>query len=207
MNPTGVNDRSASPNPDVQTAFLALLPKIERVARFHFRHCPRADRKQDCISETVALSWLWHRRLIAQGRDPSAFATALARLAAITVKSGRKLCGQESARDALSPVCQRRRGFVVTRLPDENGLSGGAFADALRDNTQTPVPDQVQFRCDFCDWRTTLDDRGRRMVDAMMEGNTSAGLATRFGVTAGRIAQLRRTFHDSYHAYCGDIRA
>jgi hypothetical protein len=205
MTLTDVNDRSVGNLQNVQTAFLAILPKIEQIARFHFRNCPCGDRKQDCISETVALCWLWHRRLVAQGRDPSTFVTAFTRLAALAVSSGRRLCGQETARDALSSACQRRQRFTVVPIADGCGARVSVFDDALRDNMQSPIPNQVQFRIDYPSWRATLDDRRQHLVDAMMEGYSTSDLATQFGVTAGRVSQLRREFHDSYAAFCGDV--
>jgi DNA-directed RNA polymerase specialized sigma24 family protein len=204
MTTTNIGVDSVVTRESTQAVFLAMLPKIEQVARFHFRHCRCGDRKQDCISETVAVCWLWHRRLVAQGRDPSAFVATLTRLAALAVSSGRRLCGQQSARDALSPVCHRRQGFAVAPLPDPGSDRISVFDDALRDNMQSPIPDQVQFRVDYPSWRATLDDRCRRLVDAMMEGRSTSELATRFGVTPGRVAQLRREFHDGYVAFCGD---
>jgi hypothetical protein len=204
VNPPLTNGGSDTALPQVQNAFLAILSKIEQIARFHFRHCPCGDRKQDCIGETIALCWIWYRRLMAKGRDPSAFVTTFTRLAALAVSSGRRLCGQETARDALSPVCQRRRRFVAIPLPDECSANRNVYDEALRDNMQSPIPDQVQFRVDYPRWRGTLDDRRRRLVDAMMEGHSTSDLATQFGVTAGRVAQLRREFHDGYTAFCGD---
>jgi transposase len=61
----------------------------------------------------------------------------------------------------------------------------------------------VQFRVDFPSWRGTLDYRRRRLVDAMMQGHSTSELATRFRVSAGRVAQMRREFHDGYAAFCG----
>jgi DNA-directed RNA polymerase specialized sigma24 family protein len=190
--------------PQVQAIFLAILPKIEHVARFHFQDCPCSDRKQDCVGETVALCWIWYRRLVAKGRDPSAFVTTFARLAALAVSSGRRACPQESARDVLSKKCQRRRQYVVTPFSNERSFHRTLLEDALRDNTQSPVPDQVQFRVDFSSWCATLDERRRKLVESMMQGDSTSELASRFGVTAGRIAQLRREFHDSYAVFCGD---
>ena len=43
----------------------------------------------------------------------------------------------------LSSAAQRRHHFAVERLPDFIPLSSNPWTEALRDNTQTPPPEQV----------------------------------------------------------------
>jgi hypothetical protein len=51
----------------LQAAFLALvLPKVLSHGRVYFRHL-RAERREECIAEMVALAWKWHRRLAERG--------------------------------------------------------------------------------------------------------------------------------------------
>ncbi len=82
---------------------------------------------------------------------------------------------------------------------------GGALADALLDNTVSPVLDQVAFRIDFPAWRRTRTERDRRIIDSMMVGESTARLARLFGVSAARISQLRREFHHDWHSFCGEL--
>ncbi len=49
---------------------------------------------------------------------PRTLLPKLAAYAARAVKSGRLLCGQDNAKDVLSPSAQRRHGFQVARLTD-----------------------------------------------------------------------------------------
>jgi hypothetical protein len=204
-----LNQRNAvggigSPIERVQSAFLAILPKVEQVARGYFRRLTCPDRKQECICEAVALVWKWHQRLELKGRDSSLFVSALARFAAKAVHSGRRLCGQEKANDVTSRVCQHRRGFAVGELAQATAAANNSLNEALRDNTQTAIPDQVQFRVDFSAWRCTLDNRRRRIMNAMMLGESTSELSNRFGMTSGRISQLRREFYEGYSAFCGE---
>jgi hypothetical protein len=188
----------------VQDAFVALLPKVEQVARWYFRSLRCADRKQDFVFETVAICWLWHRRLATNGRDSCAFIGTMSFLAAKSVYCGRRLCGQEKANDVLSTVCQRRRGFVAGNI-DYSGHAASKFIDeALCDNTRTSVVDQVQFRVDFPDWVSGLDDRRQRIVYALMEGRSTSEVANKFGMSAARVSQLRREFYEDYTAFCGE---
>jgi len=187
-----------------QVAFLNLLPVIQSIARRHFRHVRCPYTKHDHLAEATALAWSWYLRLVRKGRDPSQFVVTFSQLVARAVYSGRRLCGQERARDALSPVCQRRRGFVVAPLPDGTAMVGNVFDDALADNTRTPVPDQVQFRLDFPRWRKSLGRGRRALVDAMAAGHRTTDLAAMFKISLGRVSQVRRELCESWRTFCSD---
>ena len=188
--------------PHAAATFLTLMPAIMSAARRHFRQVRCHDRRHDLICEAVALGWLWHLRLTARGRDSAAFAAAFAVMAARAVNSGRRLCGCEKSRDALSPVCQRRRGVTVSPLPDESGMIGNDLDVALRGNTQTPIPDQVQFRLDFPRWLGRLPADKPRAAKELALGHRTRDVAAAVGVTLGRISQLRRELHADYEAFC-----
>src|SRR5438270_4863942 len=179
-----------TPGPEqLHARFLALLPRIELHARIYFRHVRCPERKEDCVQEAVAISWKWFVRLAERGKDASAFVSTLATLAARAVRCGRRVCGQERAKDVLSPLAQQRHGFVVEKLPDYSTLAGTPAEEALRDNTRSEVPAQVAFRLDFPAWRNTLTDRDRRMADDLMVGERTQDVARRFGISPARVSQ------------------
>jgi hypothetical protein len=201
----------------LHAAFLSILPRIELHARVYFRglRCPHT--KADAVQETLALCWKSFVRLVEQGKDPLTFPTTLACYAAKAVKSGRRVCGQEKSKDVLSPSAQQRRGFNVeylptsTRTPQENryGLVHGqqmqdGFEERLRDNTQTPVPEQVCFRLDFPAWLETLTGRERRMVREMANNERTQDLSRHFELSPARISQTRRELHNDWSRFCGD---
>src|ERR1700676_332904 len=130
-----------SPDP-LHVVFLTILPRIERHGDVYFRHVRNAGLKEEFIAEMVALAWKWCVRLAQQGKDVTRFPSAIATFAARAVRSGRRLCGQEKAKDVLSPPAQRRRGFTVQSLLDFSTLAGNPLEDALIDNTVTPVDEQ-----------------------------------------------------------------
>jgi hypothetical protein len=189
----------------LQTAFLAILPRVVKRARFHFRHLRCLHRQDDAVAETVALAWHWFRRLAQRGKDASRFSVAFSNYAARAAKNGRRVCGQEKARDALSPLAQQRRGFAVQSLPMASSMNGNIFDEALADNTQTPVPDQVGFRLDFPAWRLQRCERDRRLIDDLMVGERTLDVARRYGLTPARISQLRRDFHKDWLAFCSEL--
>jgi hypothetical protein len=189
----------------LQTAFLAILPRVLKHARFHFRHLRCLHRQDDAVAETVALAWQCFLRLTRRGKDPGRFVTAFADYAARAARNGRRVCGQEKARDALSPLAQQRRGFAVQSLPIGSSMNGNLFDEALADNTKTPVPDQVGFRLDFPAWRLQRCERDRRLIDELMIGERTLDVARRYGLSAARISQLRRAFHHDWLSFCDEL--
>ena len=201
---------------NLQASFLEVLPRIEGRARVYFRDVRCAFKKADCIAETIGLAWKWFCRLVQRGKDVLQFVGALASLAARAVRSGRRACGQERANDVMSRVAQRRHGFTVqpltpTRTSHENLHSPTSqrlqdiMEERLTDNTVTPPPEQAAFRIDFPQWLKTLTARERRIIRAMSGNERTKDLSQRFGVSAGRISQMRREFKAGWERFVGDI--
>jgi hypothetical protein len=194
--------------------FLVLLPRIEVHARIYFRFM-KPDRKEEAVAETVALAWHWFVRLAERGKDAAPFVSALASYAARAVLSGRRLCGQLPSKDVCSELAQRRHGFTVQALPQSTrhpfdevyaSVQGQRHIDAveemLKDNTMTPPPDQAAFRIDFAAWRTTRTEGDRRLMADLMLGERTGHVSRKYGLTAGRVSQLRREFHHDWLRFC-----
>jgi hypothetical protein len=195
---------SAASLSQLQVIFITLLPVIERVAHFRFRHLERHHDHEDAVAEVVALCWLWLRRLARKGKDARRFPTTLATLASRSVRAGRRLCGQQSGKDALSETAHQRRGFRAKQLR-ERGLSEDAsWQEALADNAQTPPPEAAAFRIDFAAWLVRLAERHWRIVNAMANGERTQDLARQFGLSSARISQLRREFHNDWQEFHGE---
>ena len=189
----------------LQVAFLALvLPKVVSHGRVYFRHLRSAELKEEYIAEMVALAWKWHLRLAERGKDSTRFPTALATFAARAVRSGRKLAGMDRARDVLSPQAQQRKGFAVGKLPDRSTLDGSPLDEALHDNTRTPPDEQCAFRIDFPAWRATHAERDRRVLDDLMLGERTLDVAGKYGLSPGRVSQLRREFLLDWRRYISE---
>lgn len=192
----------------LHAGFLSILPAVERQARFAFRHWHGSHDREDAVAETVAVAWAWFVRLVQRGKDPTAFPSALAGYASRHVKSGRRLCGTESTKDAMSPTARRRGDFSVERLRTAGSPDEPCWQEALIDNTQSAVPEQVAFRVDFPNWLATLGDRDRGLAEAMALEHRTLDLAQEFDVSPGRVSQLRRDFHRSwqrFHAELGTV--
>ena len=190
---------------DLQARFLQIRDRIETHARIYFRQVKCWFKKADLIAETIALSWKWFRRLAQKGRDATEFASALAAYAARAVRCGRRITRQLKPKDVLSKVARQRHGFCVGKLPDFSTLDTNPLQEALIDNTRSPVPEQVMFRLDFPSWLTTRTERDRRIIGDMMAGQRTLYLSRRYGISPGRISQLRREYHDDWQRFCGEF--
>ena len=137
-----------------------------------------------------------------KGKDATRFPTALATYAAKAVRCGRRVCGQLTPNDVHSERAQQMRGFSTSKLPDFSTLSENPLAEAFIDNTRSPVPDQVQFRLDFPSWLRTRTERDRRVINDMAMGQRTSYLASKYGISPGRISQLRRECHDDWQRFC-----
>jgi hypothetical protein len=117
----------------------------------------------------------------------------------------------------MSPVAQHRHHFHVERLNHStrrcheniHGEPYGqqtmdAFEERLRDNTQSPVPEQAAFRIDFPLWLSRLGPRNREIATDMALDLRTGELATKHGTTPGRISQLRREFHLDWRRFHGE---
>ena len=197
--------------------FLRLLPKIVTHARIVFRgvRCPL--KQEDKVQECVALGWKWFLCLSERGKDVFDFPMAFAALLARAVKCGRRLCGQERARDVLSPVAQARHGFRVERLPASTRSPhehlyadphGQALLDALeerlRDNTVTPPPDAAAFRVDWPLFLVGLTQRDRDLALFLSLGHSGKAAAAKFGLSPGRVTQLRQRWCREWRACQGE---
>jgi len=189
----------------LQACFLSILAKIQTHARIFFRHVRCRCKRDDFIAETVALAWNWFKRMAQKGKDATRFPTALASYAAKAVRCGRRAYGQMKAQDVLNEHAQQRHGFYVSKLPDFSTLSENPLAEALIDNTRSPVPEQVMFRLDFPSWLTTRTERDRRIINDMAMGQRTLDLSKRYGISPGRISQLRREFLDDLLKFCDDF--
>lgn len=177
----------------LHAAFLNLLPQIEQHGHIYFRHVRCPHRKAELLQEMRSLGWKWFIHLNHRGKNVHEFATVFVRLLARAVNSGRRLTGQAKAKDVMNRVTQERGGFGVE-----------AFDERLRENTVTPVPDQVQFRIDWPAWLATLTARERRIIRAMAQNERTSDLGREFEVSAARISQMRREFCDGWTRFCGD---
>ena len=184
---------------DWQPRFEAMLPVITERARYAFRHRGAEDR-DECVAAAVALAFQSYVRLVEQGRADTVSANSLAHYAVLAVRCGRAVGGSMNHRDVLSVQTKLRHGISVTRLGSVD-QEAAFWQEALRDNRRSPVADQAAFRIDFPAWLRSLSARNRRIARALAIGLTTGEAAECFGLSWGRISQLRRELAASWRRF------
>ncbi len=171
--------------PTWHAGFLDLLPRIERHVR-KLLHGLSGEALDDACCEAVARAAFNYRRLAEQGRESDAYATPLANYAVLAGRAGRRLGSSQANHDALTP--ERR----------EEAAAG--WAELVVDRHATPA-EIGSVRVDFRDWLDRLPEVKRRLAQTLADGETTQGAAELFGVSAGRISQLRRELAESWRAF------
>jgi hypothetical protein len=179
-----------------QTGFLKMLPQIERrLKRVFARQKP--ELREESIQNAMVFCLIAYARLHQRGRAHVATASNLAWYAAIHTKGGRVAGGRLNIKDPMSRYAQLRRGIRVMRLHHCDPRTK-SWIDALVADQRAPVADIVAIRLDFRCWCGRLPKRSRRIACDLAKGCTTAETARKFGVTAGRISQLRRELEASW---------
>jgi hypothetical protein len=182
-----------------QADFVALFPEIEERLRQAFRHRD-ASAREEATADGVTLCLLAYSRLHAQGRADSITASSLAWYAAKQVRSGRSAGCRLNSQEPLALYAQKRRRFRIEPL-ESGGLSERIWIDAMVQGRWSSVLDQVAARLDIAAWLATLCRRTRRIAIDLAIGGTTAEVARKYGVTAGRISQLRRELAQSWREF------
>lgn len=179
--------------------FEALLPRIEAQLRHGFRRLT-PEARDEAVQEGVANCYRAYLRLHEQGRGERAFPSSLARYAIRHVRAGRKIGGRLNVRDPLSRYAQLRKGIQVQRLQRFQRESG-RWVDAMVADRRAPIPDQVALRIDVPVWLNTLSRRARAIAEDLALGDSTAEVAKKHRVSAGRISQRRRELFDSWQRF------
>lgn len=185
-----------------QAGFLQILPAVQTHARIRFRRL-RPHSREEAVQETIASACVSYQLLAAQGRLHVAHPGTLARFAVHFVRNGRHVGGQqETPNDCLSSVAQARHGFRAQGIEEYH--DGPEWRQVAVAERKASVPDVAAFRIDFAAWPKTLTRRDRRIVAALAAGEGSGRVADRFGLSAGRVLQLRRKFDTLWHSFQGE---
>jgi len=184
------------PVPAWHAAFLEMLPAIKRQATVAFRHLD-PEAREEAVQEVVVFATTAFKGLWGQGRAELAYPSVLALYGIKRVKIGRRVATRLNVRDVSSEYCQWQKHVTLERL-DRFDKYEGVWLEAVVEDPRTPVFDQVWFRIDFPAWLLRLADRERQIAEALAAGNRTGEVAEEYGVSAGRISQMRREFQASW---------
>jgi hypothetical protein len=173
-----------------QNSFLEILPEIKRRLRMAFCRLSE-EAREEAMEEAIVSCLLAYARLYEQGRTASVTPSTLAWYAALQVKSGRPTVGSMNGSDPLSRYAQLENGIQIERLDSK-------WIDVMVEDKRAAVPDQVAAKLDVGAWFATLSRRMKQIAKDLAFGFSTSEVARKYGVTAGRISQLRRALENSW---------
>ena len=179
--------------------FLEMLPKIREQARNAFCHA-KPEAQEDLITEVVANACVAFARLVERGKPELAYPTPLAQFAIRQVRSGRRVGSQLNAGDVSSCHVQRSKGFAMERL-DQFDHEQGEWREALVEDRQAGPAATAIARIDLAAWFKSLARGKRKIAKSLARGETTSDVARMFGLTAGRVSQLRRELKESWELF------
>jgi hypothetical protein len=186
--------------------FLAMLPAIVTHARITFRHLG-SESRAEAIQCVVASSFVAYARLVELGKETIAYPSVLARLGCAQYRAHRRVGGKLNIGDVLSGYCRAKKHVIVERLDHFDDEDNQWREAVVQDTRSAPVPDIVAFRCDFADWLRSLSRRDRRITLTLAGGEATGRTARKFGISAGRVSQIRRQLHEGWCEYQGETSA
>jgi hypothetical protein len=192
-------NRSGYPFPQVDCG----LRETQRppFGRYAFRGL-RPEARQEAIQESLASAAVAYARLHEQGRADIAYATPMANFAVRQYLAGRRIGGQFSCHDVLSRHAQRHHNLVVERLDRRD--YGGEWKEILvEDRSATPAATAIA-RLDFASWLDQLCRRDRGVATTLARSETTRDTARQFGLTAGRVSQLRSELKRNWEQFQGE---
>jgi hypothetical protein len=127
----------------------------------------------------------------------------LARYAVAQYRTGRRVGGQLNVNDVMSRHAQRRHDLVVERL--DRRYPSGAWKEILIEDRRSTPAETAIARLDFADWLSRLCRRHRNVATTLATGESGRETARRFGLTAGRISQLRGELKRNWQAFQGEL--
>jgi hypothetical protein len=182
--------------------FERILPQIREQARLAFRYA-QPELKEELIAEVVANTFCAYQRLVERGKAHLAYATPLAQYAIKQIRCGRRVGSKLNNRDISSRYAQLCNGITVERL---NGFDPeeGEWHDTLVEDRRAGPADTAAARIDVATWFRSLRPRDRRIAQTLATGETTRATARKFGVTDGRVSQLRRELEASWSLFQGE---
>jgi hypothetical protein len=177
--------------------FLKMMPVFRFQASRAFSDlCP--DQHQDCLAEVVGHAWQAFVRLSQKGKTDQANAWSLSRFAIRAVRSGRRTGNRQNCHEITSLIRSRHRGFKEARPTVKANSSW--LESVMTDHRARP--DELAInRMDFAAWLGQLSPLKRQIAEFLSIGESTRNAADHFGLTAGRISQIRKELEASWSQF------
>lgn len=188
-----------------QINFLKILPVIQTHAKVRFRKL-NATNRAEATAEAVAAACEGYSTLVRQKKLARAYPGNIATNAVRFVNSGRHVGGHQSCRDVMSPLAQKKHGVAVSSVSRWRNYDA-TWQDLALESRKVSPADQACFNLDFAEWLGTWSLRQRQIILLLAAGNRTSYVAQKFGVSEGRISQLRRGFQESWEQFQAQLQA
>jgi RNA polymerase sigma factor (sigma-70 family) len=179
-----------------------MLPKIRRHAAMRFRALS-SELREEMVQETIVRALFDYLRLVERGKGHVAFATPLARFAVAHVRQGRRIGGRLNSKDISSEYCRNRNGLELESLDSQDDAEGSWREVLVEDRRSTPA-NVAAMRIDVEQWLKTLPNRSRQLMERLVMGESTSDTARLFGISPGRVSQLRRELCRAWYAFHGE---
>jgi hypothetical protein len=179
-----------------------MLPAITRVARQSFAGLD-PEAKEEATAEVIAMSYMMFVSLVEQGRESLAYPSVLAMYGVRRVKIGRMAATPQNCKDVASTYCQLTKGVSVERL-DRFDKEDNAWQEVVVQDKHATPADVAAARIDIGEWLKSLPRRTRKIATTLAKGESTGKAAKQFGLSAGRISQMRRELAESWGEFQGE---
>lgn len=182
--------------------FESFLPALTQQFRRATRFIPLREDREEATQEMIALAFSYYQSLVDRDKTDSVFSTPLGDFAIRSFFAGRRVTGMSST-DITSPRCQKLDRAEVIRLEYRSKTDNKLKEINVYDKYHKPST-IAGFKIDFEAWIDTLDDKKKEILFTILEGYSTGELSKRFGVSPGRISQLRHELAASWKTFVAD---
>lgn len=200
MSPITVSCDAASASPRLTDDFVAMLPAIRTIARKAFRARNYSDR-EELVAEAIASSFVQYCGLLARGAANRAFATPLGHYGVRHAHVGRRVGGHLNMDDVSSAYCRRHRKVSLLRFTCTSSGEQSGWRELVVEDRRAGPADVAVTRLDFQEWLNRLPEREHRIALYLASGEPTCNAAVHFGVSRGRISQIRDELRRSWEEY------
>ncbi len=119
------------------------------------------------------------------------------------VRAGRRVGAKLNIRDVSSTYAQRVRGFQVERLDEFDHLRS-EWNEVLVEDRKAGPAETAAARIDAASWFKSLDRQKRQIAKVLSRGELTSVVARMFGLSPGRVSQLRSELKRSWEQFQGE---
>ena len=184
-----------------QSNFMSIMPAVQTHASVCFRKLNPTD-QEEATAEAIARACVTYANLVRQKKLDRVYAGNIATFAVKAVNSGRRVGGHQNRKDVLSPTAQKTKNITMASLSPWS-TPDNTWRDLLLESKRVSPADQACFNVDFHEWLKSWPERHRQIIAALAAGHRGKAVARMFGVTEGRVCQIRARYRRSWEQMQG----